>query len=70
MLTGTRPMPLANVTLKDIERAKEKDGKSIILVLKHKPSKQGPAVLGMDTELQGLITIYMEKIRPRIAAEG
>ena len=63
-------MPLANVTLKDIERAKEKDGKSIILVLKHKPSKQGPAVLGMDTELQGLITIYMEKIRPRIAAEG
>ena len=70
MLTGTRPMPLANATLEDYETAKEKDGNRIILVPKHKRSKQGPAVLGMDTELQGLMKIYMEKIRPRIAAEG
>ena len=70
MLTGTRPMPLANATLDDYETAKEKDGNRIILVPKHKRSKQGPAVLGMDTELQGLMKIYIENIRPQIAAKG
>ena len=70
MLTGTRLMPLANATLEDYETAKEKDGNRIILVPKHKQSKQGPAVLGMDSELQELMKIYLEKIRPRVAAEG
>ena len=52
LATGTRPGPLNNATMSDYESAKTEEGKKIILVAKHKRSKDGPAILGMDEELQ------------------
>ena len=39
----------------------------MILLAKHKRSKDGPAILGMDEELQKLMRIYVTRIWPRIA---
>ena len=38
-----------------------------MLVAKHKHSKDGPAILGMDAELQKLMSIYVREIRPYVA---
>ena len=51
LLTGTRPAPLNNVILGDFQTARKKRGKRIMLVPKHKRSKDGPAMLGMNQEL-------------------
>ena len=39
------------------------------LVAKHKRSKDGPAILGMDAKLQKLMCIYVTQIRRRVALE-
>ena len=68
ILTGTRPGPLNNVTLEDYTTAKVEGDKRIILVAKHKRSKDGPAILGMDKELQDLMSVYVKRIRPQFAS--
>ena len=70
LATGTRPGPLNNATLADYESAQTDKGKKIILVAKHKRSKDGPAILGMGEELQKLMRIYVTKIRPRVAVRN
>ena len=67
LLVGSRPGPLENALLEDYYSAKEKDGNKIMLIPKHKRSKAGPAALGMDKELQMLMEVYVNKIRPRFA---
>ncbi|CAH3166889.1 unnamed protein product, partial [Porites lobata] len=67
LLTGTRPAPLNNAVLGDFQTAREERGKQIILVPKHKRSKDGPAMLGMNQELQREMAIYVQKIRPHFA---
>ena len=67
LLTGTRPAPLNNTVLGDFQTAREERGKRIILVPKHKRSKDGPAMLGMNQELQRDMAIYVPKIRPHFA---
>ncbi|KAL9977969.1 hypothetical protein ACROYT_G015438 [Oculina patagonica] len=67
LATGARPGPLNNATLADYQSAQTDKDKKIILVAKHKRSKDGPAILGMDEELQKLMRIYVTKIRPRVA---
>ena len=62
LLTGTPP--LKNALLGDFQTAREERGKRIILVPKHKRSKDGPAMLGMNQELQRDMAIYVQKIRP------
>ena len=59
METGTRPGPLNNATLKDYGTADIYDGKQILLVPKHKRSEDGPAMLGMDKELQEQMAVYI-----------
>ena len=67
LATGTRPGALNNATVNDYEKAKSEKGKRIMLVAKHKRSKDGPAILGMDAELQKLMSIYVREIRPSVA---
>ena len=67
--TGTRPAPLENAILEDYSRAKVYDGKKIMLVARHKRSADGPAILGFDSELQKLMEIYLEHIRPNFAQD-
>ena len=67
--TRTRPAPL-NALMKDYETAQESKGNRIILVPKHKRTKDGPAMLGMDPELQQQMAIYVDKIRPKFAVPG
>ena len=62
---ATRPGPLNNATLKDYETAEQ--GNRIMLVAGHKQSREGPAILGMTPELQRLMEIYVQKIRPQFA---
>ena len=52
ILTGTRPGPLNNAIIDDFVTANANAENKIILVSKYKRSKDGPAVLGMDPELQ------------------
>jgi len=67
---GTRPHPLNNATLKDYGTAKTKKGNRIMLVARHKRSKEGPAILSMTQELQRLMEIYIQKIRPKFAPQS
>ena len=64
---ATRPGPLNNATLKGYETARTEQGNRIMLVACHKRSKEGPAILGMTPELQRLMEIYVQKIRPQFA---
>ena len=67
LLTSTQPAPLNNAVLGDFQTAGEERGKRIILVPKHKRSKDRPAMLGMNQELQRDMAIYVQKIRPHFA---
>lgn len=67
LLTGTRPAPLNNTVLEDFQTAREERGRRIILVPKHTRSTDGPAMLGMNQELQRDMAIYVQKIRPHFA---
>ena len=65
--TGARPSALNNALLEDFKTATSNDGKRVILVPKHKRSKDGPAMLGMNEELQLMMSVYVEFIRPQFA---
>lgn len=51
LATGTRPGDLNNVLLADYVTSKVSECNRIILVPKHKRTKDGPAMLGMDPKL-------------------
>ena len=65
---GTRPGPLNNAKLSDYEKAESSNGNRVMLISKHKRAKDGPAILGMKPDLQNLMEIYVNKIRPHWAA--
>ena len=69
LLVGSRPAPLENALVEDYENAEEKDGNRVMLIPKHKRSRAGPAPLGMDKEVQELMQVYVDKIRPTYAAK-
>lgn len=52
-----------------LTKRQDQRGKKIILVAKHKRSKDRPAILGMDEELQKLMQIYITKIRVALPDE-
>lgn len=66
LATGTRPGALNNVLLSDYQTSRVSEGKRIILVPKHKQTKDGPAMLGMELLMQKMAT-YVTKIRPAFA---
>ena len=61
---GTRPGPLNNAKMSDYEKAESSEGNRVMLISKHKRAKDGPAILGMKPDLQNLMDIYVDKIRP------
>ena len=67
MATGSRPGQLNNAVVNDYWSAEEKDGNRVMMVVKHKRTKDGPAMLGMDSEMQRWMAIYMKYIRPQFA---
>lgn len=65
---GSRPGPLNNAKVRDYNAArKEKTGKLVMLVAKHKRVQQGPAMLCMDDRLQHWLATYVNVIRPQFA---
>ena len=67
LATGTRPGAHNNVLLSDYETSRVSEGHRIILVPKHKRTKEGPAMLGMDKLMQKEMATYVSKIRPAFA---
>ena len=59
LATGTRPGALNNVLLTDYETSRVSEGNRIILVPKHKRTKDGPAMLGMDAAMQADMDTYV-----------
>ena len=70
LATGTRPGALNNVLLSNYETSRVSEGNRIILVPKHKRTKDGPAMLGMDPLMQKEMATYVSKIRPAFANPG
>ena len=70
LATGTRPGALNNVLLSDYETSRVSEGNRIILVPKHKRTKDGPAMLGLDPLMQKEMATYVSKIRPAFAIPG
>ena len=70
LATGTRPGALNNVLLTDYETSRVSEGNWIILVPKHKRTKEGPAMLGMDAAMQEDMATYVTKIRPAFTNPG
>ena len=70
LATGTRPGALNNVLLSDYKTSRVREGNRIILVPKHKRTKDGPAMLGMDPAMQADMATYVTKIRPAFANPG
>ena len=62
-MTDTCPGTLNNVLGSDYEMFRVSEGNHIIHVPKHKRIKEGPAMLGMDPEMQK----EMAEIRPAFA---
>ena len=67
LATGTRPGALNNVLVSDYDTSRVSEGNRIILVPKHKRTKDGPAMLSMDPEMQKEMAVFVEKIRPAFA---
>ena len=67
LATGTRPGALNNVLVTDYETSRVSEGNRIILVPKHKRTKDGPAMLSMDPDMQKEMAVFVEKIRPAFA---
>ena len=65
--TGTQPGALESATLKHYHSMKrdENTGKLVLLVPDHKRAVVGPALIGMDRELEVLFKTYVERIRPQ-----
>ena len=70
LATGTRPGALNNVLLSDYETSRVSEGNRIILVPKHKRTKDSPAMLGMDPAMQADKATYVTKIRAAFANPG
>ena len=70
LVTGTRPGALNNVLVTDYETSRVSKGNRIILVPKHKRTKDGPAMIGMDEQMQAEMATYVQKIRPAFANPG
>ena len=64
---GTRPGALNNVLVCDYETSRVSKGNRIIHVRKHKRTKNGPAMLGMDPEMQKEMAVFVQKVRPAFA---
>ena len=47
--------------------ARVSKGNRIIHVRKHKRTKNGPAMLGMDPEMQKEMAVFLQKVRPAFA---
>ena len=67
--SGTRPGPLYNATLQDYESAECEDGIKVMLVVKHKRAKDGPAIVPIQPDLQEHMETYVRKIRPKFAGK-
>ena len=52
LATETRPGALNNILVTDYETSRVSEGNRIILVPKHKRTKDGPAMIGMDEDMQ------------------
>lgn len=68
--TGMRPGPLNNAVLADFHKAQEEQRNKLILVAKHKRSKDGPAMLAMPPDLQRQMDVYVTFTRPQFAKPG
>ncbi|KAJ7375854.1 hypothetical protein OS493_038384 [Desmophyllum pertusum] len=64
---ATRPGPVNNAKLSDYEAAETYDDVKVMLVARHKRSKDGPAILAMVPDLKEKMDIYLQKIRPQFA---
>ena len=65
MAAGTRPGTLNNVLVSDYETSRVSVGNRIILVPKHKRTKHGPAMLGMNPQMQAEKEIYVKNVRSK-----
>ena len=65
--TGTRPGPLNNATLREYTSGKVQDHCKVMLVAKHKRSKDGPAICPMLPDQYKFMDIYVKRIRPDFA---
>ncbi|KAJ7386110.1 hypothetical protein OS493_012454 [Desmophyllum pertusum] len=64
---ATRPGPVNNAKLSDYEAAETYDDVKVMLVARHKRSKDGPAILAMVPDLKEKMDIYLQNIRPQFA---
>ena len=67
--TGTRPGPLDNATMEEYEKSKVDNGCKVMLVVKHKRAKDGPAICPMLPELHKFMEVYRRNIRPHFACQ-
>ena len=70
--TGIRPGTLQSATLKhycSIQRD-EDTGKLVLLVPDHKRAVVGPALIGIDSELEMFYKTYVEKIQPQFGNDS
>lgn len=70
LATATRPGALNNVLVTDYEASRVSEGNHIILMPKHKRTKDGPAMIAMDQQMQAEMASYVQKIRPLFANPG
>ena len=64
--SGQRPGVIQNATMGHYARRQRQEHREVICVPDHKRKSSGPAPLQMNAEVQGLMTTYVEKIRPQI----
>ena len=67
MDAGSRPGPMNNAKLEDYRTAKSEDGVKVMLVARHKRSKDGPVILPMLADMQEYMATYIDVIRPKFA---
>ena len=67
--TGTRPSPLNNATMEEYEKGKVDNGCKVMLVVKHKRAKDGPAICPMLPELHEFMEVYRRNIQPHFACQ-
>lgn len=66
LATATCPCTLNSDLVSDYETFRVSEGNHIIHVPKHKRTKYGPAMLGMDPEMQKEMAVFVQ-IRPAFA---
>lgn len=65
MDAASRPDPMHSAKLEDYHTAKSYEGVKVMLVARHKRSKDGPAILPMLPDMQEFMATYTEIIRPK-----